>query len=157
MSQLIASDNPSIEPGARVTLHFSLLLPGGQEIDSTRNGDPAQFVVGDGSLLPGFEAVLLGRQAGFAEQIELPPEEAFGERNDGNVRLLPRDRFAGMVGEGEALEEGLIVSFQAPDGELPGVVVAVYEDTVKVDFNHPLSGSTIVFDVAVLAVEEPSE
>jgi FKBP-type peptidyl-prolyl cis-trans isomerase SlpA len=47
------------------------------------------------------------------------------------------------------------VSFQAPDGELPGVVKAVYEDTVQVDFNHPLSGSDITFDVSILSVKEP--
>ena len=55
----------------------------------------------------------------------------------------------------EPLEEGLIVSFQAGDGELPGVVVAVYERTVKVDFNHPLSGADIIFDVAILGVSDP--
>jgi FKBP-type peptidyl-prolyl cis-trans isomerase SlpA len=49
----------------------------------------------------------------------------------------------------------LVVSFQAPDGELPGVVLDVYEDTVKVDFNHPLSGKDITFDVSILAVEDP--
>ena len=53
------------------------------------------------------------------------------------------------------LEAGLVVSFQAPDGELPGVVMDVYEDTVKVDFNHPLSGKDITFDVSILAVEDP--
>jgi FKBP-type peptidyl-prolyl cis-trans isomerase SlpA len=53
------------------------------------------------------------------------------------------------------LEAGLVVSFQAPDGELPGVVLDVYADTVKVDFNHPLSGKDITFDVSILSVEDP--
>ena len=75
--------------------------------------------------------------------------------NPSNVQLIGRDRFAAMVGD-MPLEEGLVVSFQAPDGELPGVVVGVYEDTVKVDFNHPLSGQDITFDVSVLEVEAPA-
>jgi len=56
-----------------------------------------------------------------------------------------------------SLEKGLVVSFQAPDGELPGVVVDVYEESVKIDFNHPLSGNDITFDVAVLEVQPPAE
>ncbi len=155
MTDIIArASGPQIETGAKVTLHFSLLFPGGEEIDTTRNGDPATFVVGDGSLLPGFEAVLLGKQAGFAEQILLPAENAFGEHNPANVQVLKRDKFREMAGE-SPLEEGLVVSFQAPDGELPGVVVAVYEESIKVDFNHPLSGSDIIFDVAIIDVSTP--
>ena len=157
MSDLIVSSTgPAITPGATVTLHFSLLFASGEEIDTTRNGNPATFVVGDGSLLPGFEAVLMGKQAGYAAQIQLPAADAFGEHNPGNVQLMPRARFTDMVGE-LPLEEGLVVSFQAPDGELPGVVVGIYEDTIKVDFNHPLSGKDITFDVSVLDVEAPAE
>ena len=137
-----------------MTLHFSLILPGGEEIDTTRRGSPATFVVGDGSLLPGFEAVLLGKTGGFADQITLSPEAAFGEHNPANVQLIERRRFEEVS---EPIEPGLIVSFQAPDGELPGVVQSVYEDTIKVDFNHPLSGKSIIFDVAVLSVESPED
>ncbi len=145
---------PIVE-GAVVRLHFSLLYESGEEIDSTRNGKPATFTVGDGSLLPGFEEALLGKTVGFSEQISLPPEAAFGERNEQNVQVIDRQRFAAMVGE-SPLEPGLVVSFQAPDGELPGVVLDVYEHTVKVDFNHPLSGATIVFDVSILDVSPPA-
>ena len=161
MSDLItrqgAGETPPvlIEQGAEVTLHFSLLFESGEEIDTTRNGKPATFTVGDGSLLPGFEAALMGQRAGFAEQIVLPPADAFGERNEANVQVIDRQRFADMVGE-MPLEEGLVVSFQAPDGELPGVVLALYERTVKVDFNHPLSGATLIFDVSVIEVSPPT-
>ena len=148
---LIASDpSPRITSGSTVTLHFSLLLESGEEIDSTRNGDPATFVMGDGNLLPGFEDALLGKKAGFADQIELPPAQAFGERRQENVRLLPRQKFSDLD---EALEPGLLVSFGSPEGELPGVVQQVYADTLRVDFNHPLSGRVIVFDVAIISVE----
>ena len=152
MSQIIASSTgPVIGPGVKVTLHFSLLLPSGEEVDSTRNGKPATFTFGDGSLLPGFEAALLGKRAGYAEQILLPPDQAFGDKNPANIQVMRRDRFADLAGS-EELEEGLMVSFQAPDGELPGVVVALYDESVKIDFNHPLSGTDITFDVSILDV-----
>ncbi len=148
---LIASDSsPRIRSGSTVTLHFSLLLRSGEEIDSTRNGDPATFVVGDGNLLPGFEEALLGKTAGYADQIELQPEQAFGERREENVRLLPRQKFSEID---DSLEPGLMVSFGSPEGELPGVVQEVYAETLRVDFNHPLSGRVVVFDVAIIKVE----
>lgn len=157
MADLIASSEGSkqkIQMGSRISLHFALLMPGGEEIDTTRRGKPAALTLGDGNLLPGFESALLGLSAGDDAQLIVPAEQAFGERVEANVRLLAKTLFAEFTSE-EPLEAGLVVSFQAPDGELPGVVKAVYEDTVQVDFNHPLSGSDITFDVSILSVEAP--
>ena len=157
MADLIASSDGTkqkIQMGSRISLHFALLMPGGEEIDTTRRGKPAALTLGDGNLLPGFETALLGLSAGDDAQLIVPAEQAFGERVEANVRLLAKALFADFISE-EPLEPGLVVSFQAPDGELPGVVKAVYEDTVQVDFNHPLSGNDITFDVSILAVEAP--
>mgnify|MGYP001181903109 FL=1 len=157
MADLIAASEGSkqkIQMGSRISLHFALLMPSGEEIDTTRRGKPAALTLGDGNLLPGFESALLGLSAGDDAQLIVPAEQAFGERVEANVRLLAKTLFAEFTSE-EPLEPGLVVSFQAPDGELPGVVKAVYEDTVQVDFNHPLSGSDITFDVSILSVEAP--
>ena len=157
MSDIIASSEnskPKIQQGSSVQLHFALLMPGGEEIDTTRRGSPASLVLGDGNLLPGFEAALEGLQAGDDAQLTVLAADAFGDRNEANIRVLAKSTFAQMDSEG-GLEPGLVVSFQAPDGELPGVVLDIYEDNVKVDFNHPLSGKDITFDVSILAVEDP--
>ena len=157
MSDLIASSDRGglkIQMGSRISLHFALLMSSGEEIDTTRRGKPASLTLGDGNLLPGFEEALLGLSAGDDAQLVIPAEQAFGERVEANVRLLAKTLFAELNGE-EPLEPGLVVSFQAPDGELPGVVKAVYDDTVQVDFNHPLSGSDITFDVSILSVAAP--
>lgn len=138
-----------IGDNSRVTLHFAVLLDSGEEVDTTRRGRPATFEFGDGSLLPGFEEALRGMQAGDDAQIELEPEQAFGEHRRDNVQLIARDRFRDVD-----LEPGTIVSFAAPDGELPGVVRRLFERTVEVDFNHPLAGRRIVFDVSILNVED---
>ncbi|MBH81921.1 MAG: peptidylprolyl isomerase [Gammaproteobacteria bacterium] len=149
MSRLIASSaSQPIGPGSRVRLHFSLLLETGEEVDTTRRGKPASFVMGDGNLLPGFEEALMGLKAGDDLQIELEPAAAFGERNPDSVQILETRAFGDI-----ALEPGLIVSFASPEGELPGVVLELTGDRVKVDFNHPLAGRRITFDVSILGVE----
>lgn len=142
------SSDRTIRAGDPVRLHFSLHLESGEEVDTTRRGDPASLIIGDGNLLPGFERVLLGMRAGDDAQILLEAEEAFGEHRQENVQIMHRDRFGADL----TLEEGLMVSFSGPGGELPGVVRRVMEETVEVDFNHPLAGRRIVFDVSILGV-----
>lgn len=150
MSQLISKDSDRrITEKCRVLLHFSLHLETGEEIDTTRRGQPAAFNYGDGQLMPGFEAALLGMKAGDDAQLLLEPEQAFGEHRQENVQLLERSRFGDIE-----LEPGLLVSFDGPGGELPGVVARVFEETVEVDFNHPLAARKIVFDVSILEVSD---
>lgn len=150
MTGLVGSSaDHRVGEGMQVTLHFSILLADGAEIDSTRHGKPATFAVGDGNLLPGFESALFGLKAGDDEQLHIAPEQGFGVREPRNVQVLARDRFPAQP----PLEVGLIVSFAAPDGELPGVVLRLWEDTVEVDFNHPLAGRQLRFDVSIIRVE----
>ena len=140
--------NNVIGEHSRVTLHFALKLDDGSEIDSNFEGDPATFMVGDGNLLPGFEQSLFGLQAGDEAEIEIPPEAGFGQRNPSNVQKVKKGHFSPDM----ELEEGLVVSFDNGDGELPGVIRAVGEDDVEVDFNHPLAGQTVFFHVKILEV-----
>ena len=149
MSDLLrdAADQ-GIRMGDRVRLHFALFLESGEEVDTTRRGDPVIFTLGDGNLLPGFEAVLLGSRAGDDLQVLLEPEDAFGARRQENVQIMARSRFGPEL----VPEAGLLVSFQGPGGELPGVVRKVMEETVEVDFNHPLAGRRILFDVSIIDV-----
>ncbi len=137
-----------VGPGTRVTLHFSLLLEGGEEIDSTRRNLPATFTVGDGSLLPGFEQALFGLGAGAQVRLNIAAAEAFGEAREENLRFMPKGQFSADVQP----EPGLVVSFAGPGGELPGVVRAIEGDLVVVDFNHPLAGKPVIFDVSILVV-----
>lgn len=152
MSELISGGTErAIEVGDRVRLHFALHLETGEEVDTTRRGDPVMFTVGDGNLLPGFEAVLIGLKPGDDVQVLLESEDAFGPHRQENVQTLRRDRFGADL----TLEEGLMISFDGPGGELPGVVRNVMEDHVEVDFNHPLAGRRILFDVSIIDVRAP--
>jgi FKBP-type peptidyl-prolyl cis-trans isomerase SlpA len=139
--------------GTRVVLNFSLSLEDGSEVDSNFGGDPVEFVIGDGNLLPGFERHLFGMVAGDRQIITVTPEDAFGQINDSNVQRVPRKQFD----EDADLEIGLLFSFSdAAGGELPGMVISFDDDDVEVDFNHPLAGRTIMFDVLIHRVE-PTE
>jgi FKBP-type peptidyl-prolyl cis-trans isomerase SlpA len=139
-----------IGPKAKVTLHFSLRLEDGQIVDSTLEREPASFVMGDGSLLAGFEKKLHGLKAGDKACFDILPEEGFGQPNPNNVQHFARSNFAVDM----ELVEGLVISFaDAAKAELPGVVKTISDSEVVVDFNHPLAGRTIAFDVEIIAVE----
>lgn len=141
-----------IGEGKRVTLHFSVSLMDGSVVDTTKEKDPATFNVGDGNLLPGFEQSLFGLKAGDKRSIYLQAEQAFGEPNEKNVQHMQRSRFSDME-----LEEGLVLSFADPNGgELPGVVKKITEELVVIDFNHPLAGSDLTFDVEIINVVDAS-
>ena len=145
--------NLEIESNTRVTLNFSLALETGEEVDSNFGGDPVSFVMGDGSLLPGFERRLLGMRPGDEAEFRIPPDEGFGEPQDDNIQSIPRTDF-----DAEApLEPGMLFTFaDAAGGEVPGMITEVSDDKVTVDFNHPLSGRTIHFKVRIAHVE-PAE
>lgn len=158
MSRIIAREpfaRKTIAPGMRVTLHFSLLLEDGREVDTTRRGKPATLVLGDGNLPEAFEQCLIGLQPADDRQFEIPAEAAFGLWRQENLRLLPLSRFADLVADG-TLEPGLVVSFREPGGETPGVIRQVFDDQVEVDFNHPLAGHNLVFDISIIAVGDHS-
>lgn len=132
-----------------VTLHFALKLEDGNVVDSTFDKQPATFKVGDGNLLPGFELALYGLKAGDKRTLSIDPEQGFGQPNPANVQVMPRDQFEGME-----LSHGLLVIFNdAAKTELPGVVKEFDEQRVTIDFNHPLAGKTLAFDVEIIDVK----
>ena len=145
-------DELSIGPGTRVSLNFALTLEDGSEIDNNFGSDPVSFVFGDGNVLAGFEQKLVGLVAGDTKEIAVNPEDGFGQPNPNNIQEVKRSSFGP-----EELSLGLVCSFgDAEGGELPGVIVGLDEQTVTVDFNHPLAGRTVIFKVAIhsVAVEE---
>lgn len=133
----------------QVTLHFAIKLDNGDVVDSTFDKQPATFTVGDGSLLPGFEQALYGLKAGDKRSLPIGPEQGFGQGNPQNIQVMPRAQFADME-----LSEGLLIIFNdAANAELPGVVKAFDANQVTIDFNHPLAGKDLTFDVEIIDVK----
>jgi FKBP-type peptidyl-prolyl cis-trans isomerase SlpA len=144
----------TIKSDSRVTLHFSLKLEDGTVVDSNFEKAPATFTMGDGSLLAGFEGKLNGMTAGQQGSFDVLPEESFGQPNPNNIQEFPRKQFADDM----ELAEGLVISFaDVSKAELPGVVKTISPDTVTVDFNHPLAGRIIHFEVQIIEVSQTPE
>ena len=138
-----------VGPETTVTLHFEIRLENGDVVDSNFDGKPATFTVGDGNMLVGFEAAMFGMTKGDRKIIDIAPEQGFGMPNPSNVHKIELNQFDGME-----LEPGLVVSFQDPTGELPGVIKSFNDRFVEVDFNHPLSGQSLKFEVEILSVSQ---
>lgn len=148
---------PAIKHGSRVSLHFSLALENGEVIDSNFHSNPASFRIGDGNMLPGFEAVLVGLCAGDKVETLLQPDAAFGAVNPKNRHQFPIAKFSNLL-EDELLPTGVgsVVAFKDAAGfDLPGVISAINNDNIIVDFNHPLAGKAIWFKAAIIAVVAP--
>ena len=152
MTEIInPNDETRIEDGSKVELHFSVAIENGVEIDNTRSrAEPVSLVMGDGSLLPGFEKALFGMLEGEHKTVVIKPEDGFGQRNPNNIQEIARSQFSPDM----ELSEGLMLSFaDAQKTELPGVVQSFDDEVVVVDFNHPLAGRNILFEVAILKIE----
>ncbi|MFT4862479.1 MAG: FKBP-type peptidyl-prolyl cis-trans isomerase SlpA [Pseudohongiellaceae bacterium] len=144
----------TIQAGSRVSLHFALALVGGEEIDSNFSGPAASFRIGDGSILPGFEEYLLGLRPGNELEVTVPAEQGFGEVNERNKQTFPVEKFQHVL-EDDLVPTvvGSVVSFKDAGGfDIPGVVAALNDKTIVIDFNHPLAGKDIVFKAIIRAV-----
>ena len=141
-----------IQPGSRVTLHFTIRATGGTVMESSVGGEPQTFVMGDGTLLESFELALVSLKAGDRQTITLRPDQAYGARDPGAVTVLPRSHFPPDM----ALEPGVMVAFTTAEGhDVPGRVLTLRDDAVEVDFNHPMAGQEVVLEVEILEVVDP--
>jgi FKBP-type peptidyl-prolyl cis-trans isomerase SlpA len=140
----------TIGPGSEVLMHFSLSLADGTVADSTRDGEPLRFVMGDGTLIEGLELVLYGLKKGDRQCLSIEPRDAFGFPDEDNIHTMPRSEFPADM----PLEVGMIIGFNTPSGEeVPGAIQEIKDDEVVVDFNHPLAGHEVIFDVEILEVK----
>ena len=143
-----------VEPGSFLTLHYRLAGADGQPVVDTFADRPATLSLGSGQLAPAIEERLIGLAEGAEASFELPPGVAFGARNPG---LLQRVKLALLreLGEPDATYAvGDVVEFPTPDGQgrYAGIVRECGPDWLLFDFNHPLAGQAVRFDVKLLGV-----
>ncbi len=141
----------TVQPDSALLVHFTLKLEDGSTAESTRaNGKPALFRLGDGSLSAALERELLGRKAGDQLAFTLAPEDAFGASSPDLIQYFSRRDF---IDAGEP-EIGAIMLFSGMGGsEMPGVIREISGDSITVDFNHPLAGQPVRFDIEVLEID----
>ncbi len=140
-------DKDAIEKGDYVTLQYSGKLENGFIFNETNPGKSVVFQVGVGALIPGFDAGLIGMKAGEQKQLVIPPEQGYG--------LVLDEKFVEV--DAKQLEDANIpinigMSIQSSAGQ--GLIIDFNPDTnkVKIDFNPPLAGKTLIFDVNVISI-----
>ena len=148
---------PHVQEGSFLTLHYRMSGPQGQVIIDTFGGQPATLSLGTGELSPAIEQRLLGLEEGTQTVIDLDEGEAFGERQPEMVQWVARKLLNELGDPHEQYVPGDVVQFPTPDGlgQYAGSAVEVREDgAVLFDFNHPLAGQPVRFEVRLIGVLE---
>ena len=143
-----------VQAGSFLTLHYRLAGPQGDVIN-TFEGQPATLTLGAGELSPALEERLVGLPEGTRATFEVPAGAAFGDRNPDMVQWLARRELDAMGDPDEIYAIGEVVELPTPDGQgrFAGVVQAVRDDgALQLDFNHPLAGQPVTFEVHVIGV-----
>ncbi|QGM21204.1 peptidylprolyl isomerase [Spiribacter sp. 2438] len=142
-----------IAKNAVVAIDYTLRDSDGEVIDASPEGQPLQYVHGAGNIIPGLENALEGKAAGEDVEVTVPPEEAYGDRDDRLQQDVPKSMFEGV----DNVETGMRFQAQTQNGTQIVTVAAVSGDSVTVDANHPLAGQTLNFKVKVSDVREASD
>ena len=144
----------TIQEGSFLTLHYRLAGPDGADVINTFDGKPATLSLGSGQLAPAVEQRLLGLAEGARQTFSLPAGEAFGERNPQMLQRVKRSLLAELGDPDAEYHVGDVVQFPTPDGsaQYAGVVREEGEGWLLFDFNHPLAGQPVTFEVQVIGV-----
>lgn len=148
---------PSVQPDSFLTLHYRLSGPAGDVVNTFASA-PATLTLGTGELSPALEAHLLGLAEGSRSTFEVAAGEAFGPRSPDMVQWMARKELLDLGGANESYAVGDVVKFPTPDGqgEFAGVILDFRTDNkgdaVLFDFNHPLAGQPVTFEVQVIGV-----
>jgi len=140
-----------IEEGNSVTLHYTGTLTDGTKFDSSVDrGEPINFVVGGGQMIEGFDNNVRGMELGEKKTFNISPEDAYGPSDPEAVQQISKDQFP----DGFDPEKGILVRGTNEEGqEIVAIVLDTDEETVTLDFNHPLAGKELVFEVEVVGIE----
>lgn len=137
----------TITKGSNVKIEYKLLVEG-NEVDSNIGGEPLSYIHGENHIVPGLEKQLEGMRAGEEKSVQVKPEEGYGPREEESVLEVSKDKIPV-----EGREVGTTLGMKDQQGRiLQPIVSEVKEETVVLDFNHPLAGKTLEFDVKVVEV-----
>jgi FKBP-type peptidyl-prolyl cis-trans isomerase SlyD len=136
-----------------VTIEYTLTVDG-EVVDTTEGDEPLNFLQGHQNIIPGLERELTGMKIGDSKKVMVTPNEAYGEIDPDNIIDVPRNEFPEEI----PLEPGTELEVKNADGEiLSATINDVTADSVRLDFNHPLAGKELTFDVTIIDLREPTE
>ena len=136
------------ENGDTVRVHYTGTLEDGTEFDTSRGRDPLTFTIGEHTVIPGFETAVADLEEGDTAKVTIPAADAYGERIEEAKQQVPVEAF-----ESGLPQVGWGVELQGPDGQrVNAMVVEVAEEFVVLDFNHPLAGQDLTFDLELVKI-----
>ncbi len=135
--------------GDTVKVHYTGTLQDGTQFDSSRGGEPLEFQLGAGQLIPGFENAVAGMNVGDTKTVTIPAEEAYGPHRPEMVQKFPRQDIPDSI----ELAPGITLMAQDPEGNTVRLTVVEFDDdTVTMDANHPLAGKDLTFELELVAI-----
>jgi peptidylprolyl isomerase len=138
-----------VKKGDTVKIHYHGKLTDGTTFDSSEGREPLEFEVGGGMVIPGFDAGVTGMSVGEKKTINIPAEEAYGDKQEEMIMEFPKDRFPDDM----VPQVGMQLNMSNGQGQnFPVVIVDVKEDVVILDANHPLAGEELVFDLELVEI-----
>ena len=140
----------AIEKDKVVSIDYTLTGDNGQVLDSSNGREPLAYLHGAGNIIPGLESALEGKDEGDELNVQIPPDQAYGHRDERMVQPVPRTAFQGVAD----IQPGMQFQAQTNAGPRLITVVGVEGDQVTIDANHPLAGATLKFDVKVVNVRD---
>ena len=135
-----------------VTISYTATLENGELVDRSPEDKPVTLSIGSGRLFKAVEACLFGMEPGQARTIKVQPEDAYGNHLDELVQQVPLQTFKGKIEPKPGMILALNVDRDGKEHKVPATVVSVGDDTVTVDYNHPLAGQVIVYTVTLLNI-----
>lgn len=136
------------QQGDTVRVHYTGTLTDGSEFDSSEGREPIEFTMGEGTVIAGFEDAVKDLEVGDSKKVTIPSADAYGDRNDEAVQEVPLEAFGG-----QAPQPGWVVQLQDPEGQvLNATILEVGDETVRLDFNHPLAGQDLTFDLKLVEI-----
>ncbi len=148
-----SAQNTTVQPGYEVLFDYTLTDDSGKVVDTSKGKEPMHYVHGKGQIIPGLEKELAGMAVGAEKKVTVKPEDGYGPVDPRAFQEIPKDKLPP-----EALKVGTMLMAQAPGGQ--GVPVRVHEvkdSSVVMDFNHPLAGKTLSFDVKITDIKTAVE
>ena len=137
--------------GQHISVHYRGTFPDGTEFDNSRTrGTPLQFLLGSPEMISGFNNAIVGMSVGEQKTFNLAPEEAYGFSNENAIQVISRSKFE----PGFVFEVGALIRGQTPEGPFVANILEVNDATVKLDFNHPLAGKELIFEVELISIDE---
>jgi FKBP-type peptidyl-prolyl cis-trans isomerase SlyD len=133
-----------------VSIHYTLTNDEGEVLDSSMGHEPLAYIHGTGAIIPGLENALSGKLAGDKLNVRIPPEEAYGERDEGMIQAAPRAAFHGV----DVIEPGMQFHAETQDGMQLVTVLEILDEEVILDGNHPMAGLTLNFEVEITDVRD---